>query len=84
MDKIHQPFEGFCEIHLIETSHFIETEEEPLSFIVWFYKRETEESSLEEFLRSIQPNNFGWDQVSNQLYFKDQTNNLHFVNFTPL
>jgi hypothetical protein len=79
-----QPFEGFCEIELRESTHFIETEEEPTSFTVWFYKRDSENVRLEEFLEQLKPNNFGWDEVSQQLFFKSKDNQLHTVSFTKL
>jgi len=84
MEVLHEPFEGFCEIALTETSHFIETEEEPSSFTVWFYKRDSEDTSLDEFLQQLQPNNFGWDEISHQFYFKSKNEELYLVNFTPV
>jgi hypothetical protein len=80
----HQPFEGFCEVALKESSHFIETDEEPNSFTLWFYRRESEESSLDDFLTDLQLNNFGWDEPSQQLFFKSKDNQLYSVNFTKL
>lgn len=79
-----QPFEGFCEIELRDSTHFIETEEEPTSFTVWFYKRDSENVRLEEFLEQLKPNNFGWDEVSQQLFFNSKDNQLHTVSFTKL
>ena len=78
------PFVGFCEIDLTESAHFIETDEEPTSFTVWFYKRESEDANLEDFLAQLKPNNFGWDEVSQQLFFNSKDNELHTVSFTKL
>jgi hypothetical protein len=79
-----KPFEGFCEIQFTESTHFIETEEEPNSFTVWFFRRESEEIPLEDFLNSIQLNNFGWDEVTQQLFFKSKDNETYLVDFNKL
>jgi hypothetical protein len=84
MEITHKPFEGFCEIGLRDSSYFIETVEEPNNFTVWFYRRESEEVSLDDFLTDIQLNNFGWDEPTQQLYFKSKDNELYSVNFTKI
>jgi hypothetical protein len=78
------PFEGFCEITLNESSNFIECDEEPTSFTVWFYRRENETTPLEEFISSIGINNFGWDEVSKQLFFKSKDEVVYSVGFTKI
>jgi hypothetical protein len=84
MVEIQQPFEGFFEITKKLSTKFIETEEEPDSFTIWFYRRETEKYTLEEFLDDLQPNTFGWDNVTQQLFFKSKENENYSVNFTKL
>jgi hypothetical protein len=79
-----QPFEGYCEIAKNPSTKFIETEEERDSFAIWFYRRETENFTLEEFLDDLQPNNFGWDNVTGQFFFKSKDNELYSVDFTNL
>lgn len=82
--EIPQPFEGYFLIARNPSTKFIETEEELDSFTVWFYRRETEKFSLEEFLEDLQPNNFGWDNVTQQLFFKSKENENYSVHFTKL
>jgi hypothetical protein len=84
MTEIQQPFEGFFEITKKLSTKFIETEEELDSFTIWFYRRETEKYTLEEFLDDLQPNTFGWDNVTQQLFFKSKENENYSVNFTKL
>ena len=84
MESNHQPFEGFCEIELKETSHFIETVDEPNSFTLWFYRRESEELPLDDFLNDLQLNNFGWNEPTRELFFNSKDNELYSVSFTKL
>jgi hypothetical protein len=84
MTEIPKPFEGFFEITKKLSTKFIETEEEPDSFTIWFYRRETDKFTLEEFLDDLQPNTFGWDNVTQQLFFKSKENENYSVNFTKL
>ena len=80
----HQPFEGYFEIYKNLSTKFIETEEEQESFSIWFYRRETDRFTLDEFLADLQPNNFGWDEVSKQLFYKSNDNEPYSVQFTKL
>jgi hypothetical protein len=82
--EIQQPFEGHFEITRKPSTKFIETEEELDSFTIWFYRRETDKFTLEEFLEDIQPNNFGWDNPSQQLFFKSKENDTYSVTFTKI
>jgi hypothetical protein len=85
-EPIPTPFEGFCEVELIPSAHFIESESESeaTSYAIWFYKRDSEETSFEDFLESLQINNFGWDEVTKQLFFKSQDNLIYRVDFNPI
>jgi hypothetical protein len=84
MAEIQQPFEGYFDITKKLSTKFIETEEEPDSFTIWFYRRETDKYTLNEFLDDLQPNTFGWDNVTQQLFFKSKENENYSVNFTKL
>jgi hypothetical protein len=84
MTEIQQPFDGSFEITKKLSTKFIETEEESDSFTIWFYRRETDKYTLEEFLDDLQPNTFGWDNVTQQLFFKSKENENYSVNFTKL
>jgi hypothetical protein len=79
-----QPFEGYCEIQRNPSTRFIETEDERDSFSIWFYRRETEKFTLEEFLDDLQSNNFGWDAVTGQFFFKSKQNEVFNVHFTKV
>lgn len=79
-----QPFEGYFEVKVNPSTKFIETEEERESFSIWFYRRETDKFTLEEFLDDLQPNNFGWDEVTKQLFYKSKDNEPYSVHFTKL
>lgn len=54
-----------------------------------FYRRTTigvmaegrEKLSLGLFTKSITPNNFGWDEPTRTLYYKDSKEELYKVNF---
>lgn len=85
-DSTQSPFEGFCDIELIPSAHFISSEDEtePSSFRVLFYRRDSEESPFDGFLESLQINNFGWDATTKQLFFKSQTNEIYRVDFNPI
>lgn len=48
---------------------------------VWFYRRETEKYTLEEFLDHIKPEDIGWDRPTDQLYYKDSEGQLFQLNF---
>jgi len=82
--ETQQPFEGYFEITKKLSTKFIETEEEPDSFTIWFFRRETEKYTLDEFLDDLQPNTFGWDNVTQQLFFKSKENENYSLNFTKL
>lgn len=79
-----QIFEGYFEIAKHISTKFLESEEEQSSFIIWFFRRETENFTLEEFLENLEPNNFGWDAVSQQLFYKSKQNETYSVNFTKI
>jgi hypothetical protein len=85
-DSTQSPFEGFCEIEMISSAHFIvaEDEAEPSSFRIFFYKRDSEETSFDDFLESIKINNFGWNEVTKELFFKSESNEIYRVNFNPI
>lgn len=83
-NNLPHPFEGYCELYNYPSTKFIETEEELESFTIWFFRRETDKYTLEEFLDELQPNNFGWDNVSQQFFYKSKDNTKYSVNFTPL
>lgn len=84
MTNLPQCFDGYCEIHKHPSTKFIETEEELDSFTIWFFRRETEQFTLEEFLNELYPNNFGWDNVTKQFYYKSKDKQIYSVNFTPV
>lgn len=57
------------------------SEEEQKPFDVYFYRRETENFSLDEFLASIAPENIGWDKPTKKLYYRSLDGILYEMNF---
>ena len=53
-------------------------------FEVWFFRRETEKYTLEEFLDHIKPEDIAWDKPTNQLYYKDCNGKVFKLNFQKL
>lgn len=53
-------------------------------FDVWFFRRETEKYTLEEFLDHIKPEDIGWDKPTNQLYYKNCDGQIFKLNFEDL
>jgi hypothetical protein len=51
---------------------------------VWFFRRETEKYTLEEFLDHIKPEDIAWDKPTNQLYYKDCDGQIFKLNFQNL
>jgi len=81
---IPQPFNGCFEVTRKPSTKFIETDQETDSFTIWFYRRESDRFSLDEFLEDIEPNTFGWDNVTQQLFFKSKENENYTVTFNKL
>lgn len=83
---IPEEFDGVFKINKSETFRFYEkinsSSDEP--FIIHFYRRETEEKSLGEFIDSLLPENIGWDKPSRQLFFKDKKGKTYQLNFKEL
>jgi hypothetical protein len=79
-----QIFEGYFEIAKHISTKILESAEEQPSFTIWFFRRETENFTQEEFLNNIEPNNFGWDNVTSQLFYKSKQNETYSVNFTKI
>ena len=64
----------------LESSNNCESE----SFTVYFYRRETENYTIEEFLDSISPENIGWDEPTKQLFYKDIEGKTYKLKFEEL
>jgi len=78
-------FEGKIEIQITETfSFFPKNYTEKESFSVWFYRRENDTKTLEEFLDSISCENIGYDKPSNTLYYRSKDNKIYKINFKEL
>lgn len=52
-----------------------------LPFDVWFYRRDDEKFTLEEFLNSIGSQDIGFDKPSNTLYYKDTEGQVYKLVF---
>lgn len=52
-----------------------------LPFDVWFYRRDNDEYTLEEFIESIRPQDMAYDKPTNTLYYKNLEGKLYKVNF---
>ncbi len=79
-------FDGFFKINRNKTFKFFDkvgsSDEEP--FVVYFYRRETEDRSIGEFIDSIKPENIGWDKPSRQLFYKDSKGKTYQLKFEEL
>ena len=53
-------------------------------FTVWFYRRETENKSVKEFTDSLDPENIGYDKISNQLFYRSASEQLYRMDFTKV
>ena len=51
------------------------------TFDVWFFRRETEVSTLKEFLDSLKPENIGYDKPTNQLFYRSPSGKLYRMDF---
>lgn len=74
-------FIGKISIHKIKSFGFFPGEEDSEKFDVWFYRRENETKTLQEFLDTIKPENMGWDNPSKKLYYRAPSGKLYLVNF---
>jgi hypothetical protein len=74
-------FIGKISVQKIESFGFLPEDEHSEKFDIWFYRRETETKSLEEFLDTIQPENVAWDNISKKLYYRDLSGKLYLLNF---
>ena len=54
------------------------------TFDVWFYRRETEVSTLKEFLDSLKSENIGYDKPSNQLFYRSPSGRLYRMDFVEI
>jgi hypothetical protein len=75
------PFEGYFEIAKHVSTKILESAEETPSFTIWFFRRETENFTQEEFLNNLEANNFGWDNVTKELFYKSKENETYSVTF---
>jgi hypothetical protein len=75
------PFEGYFEIAKHVSTKILESAEEKPSFTIWFFRRETENFTQEEFLNNLESNNFGWDNVTRELFYKSKENETYSVTF---
>lgn len=55
---------------------------EPLN--VSFYRRETDISTLGEFIDSIKPEDMAWDKPTRQLFYKDSKGKTYLLKFKQL
>lgn len=53
-------------------------------FDIWFYRRETDRFSIEEFIDSIKPGDIGWDNPTKQLFYKHYNGKTYLLNFEEL
>jgi hypothetical protein len=53
-------------------------------FTVWFYRRESENKTIKEFLDSLDPENIGFDKPSNQLFYKSISGQIYRMDFTKV
>ncbi len=77
-------FEGKIEIPITNSFGFFPEDDEKNTFTVWFYRRETEEKSLKEFLKSITEENIGYDKPTNQLFYRSESGKLYRMDFTEV
>lgn len=77
-------FEGKIEIPKIKSFGFFPEDNEKTTFTVWFYRRETEEKSLKEFLESITSENIGYDKPTNQLFYRASSSKLYRMDFVEV
>jgi hypothetical protein len=59
-------------------------DESEKTFEVWFYRRETDKKSLKEFLESLNPENMGYDKLTNQLFYRSPSGKLYRMDFTEV
>lgn len=52
-----------------------------LPFDIWFYRRDDENHTLEDFIDSIKPQDIAYDKPTNTLYYKDIAGKLYKLNF---
>lgn len=83
---IPEDFDGYFKIPLTKTFKFYEKvdSDEKDPFTVYFYRRETENKSIGEFIDSITPENIGWDKPSKQLFYKDKKGVTYQLKFERL
>ena len=75
------PFDGYFEIAKHVSTKILESAEEQPSFTIWFFRRETENFTQREFVENLEANNFGWDNVTKELFYKSKENETYSVTF---
>jgi len=77
-------FTGKFTFHRKKDFRFISGEDSEETFDVWFYRRETEERTLKEFLDTLYSENMGYDKPSNQLFYRAPSGKLYRIDFTQV
>jgi len=77
-------FTGKFTFHRKKDFGFIPGDDSEETFDVWFYRRETEERSLKEFLDTLHPENMGYDKPSNQLFYRAPSGKLYRIDFIEM
>jgi hypothetical protein len=79
-------FEGLFKMQKSSSFKFLESYDdcEDKSFTIYFYRRETEKYSIDEFIDSLSPENIGWDKPSKKLFYKDKTGKVYQLKFEEL
>lgn len=83
---IPETFEGVFKIQKTSSFKFLESYDDTKddSFSIYFYRRETENYTIGEFIDSISPENIGWDKPTKQLFYKDKNGKTYQLKFEEL
>jgi hypothetical protein len=82
--SIPKDFDGKFTFKISNGFGFLPEDENSEIFTVWFYRRETENRPLKDFLESLDSENVGYDKVSNQLFYRSKSGDLYRMDFTKV
>lgn len=77
-------FEGKIEIPVIDSFQFFPEDSNKKTFTVWFYRKESDDKTLKEFLDSITPENMGYDKITNSLFYRAKSSKIYKLNFVEV
>lgn len=81
---IPKDFDGKFTFQRTKDFGFLPGDDSDETFDVWFYRRESKERTLKEFLESLHVGNIGYDKPTNQLFYRSQSGKLYRMDFTEI